>query len=177
MRSIWPCFVLLAWLFAGLDNGSVRADGGAVQLSERVGLYRITVFTAPVPLRAGPVDVSVLVQDAATGSPMSDVRVQVSAGPAGSEGAWLHFPATKEAATNKLFFAALFDLPASGRWQVEVNVEGPHGPAQTRFAVEAGPPPPRWAELGFWIGWPLVPILLFAVHQVLVRRRRTDGTR
>ena len=43
------------------------ADGGTVRLSEEQGRYRITVFTAPAPLRAGPVDVSVLVQEAATG--------------------------------------------------------------------------------------------------------------
>jgi len=44
----------------------VRADGGAVRLSERQGGYQITAFTSPTPFRAGPVDISVLVQDAAT---------------------------------------------------------------------------------------------------------------
>ncbi|HEV3259998.1 MAG TPA: hypothetical protein VG013_24230, partial [Gemmataceae bacterium] len=42
------------------------ADGGAIRLSEQKGDYQITVFTAPTPLRAGPVDVSVLIQNAAT---------------------------------------------------------------------------------------------------------------
>ncbi len=44
-----------------------RADGGAVRLRQRSGGYQIAVFTEPTPLRAGPVDVSVLVQDAETG--------------------------------------------------------------------------------------------------------------
>ena len=43
-----------------------RADGGVVRLRQRAGGYQIAVFTSPTPIRAGPVDVSVLVQDAAT---------------------------------------------------------------------------------------------------------------
>jgi hypothetical protein len=42
------------------------ADEGAVRLLERKGPYQIAVFTAPTPLSAGPVDVSVLVQNADT---------------------------------------------------------------------------------------------------------------
>ena len=49
-----------------------RADGGTVRLSERQGEYRITVFTAPVPFRAGLVDISVLVQDAVSRTPIPD---------------------------------------------------------------------------------------------------------
>jgi hypothetical protein len=51
----------------------LRADGGAMRLSERAGGYRVTVFTDPTPLRAGPVDVSVFVQDADTGEPADGV--------------------------------------------------------------------------------------------------------
>jgi len=37
-------------------------DAGAVRVSQRHGNRQITVFTDPTPLRAGPVDVSILVQ-------------------------------------------------------------------------------------------------------------------
>ena len=79
--------------------------------------------------------------------------------------------ATRAAATNKLFHAAQFDLRGAGTWRVDVAIDGPRGPARVGFDLEAAGPLPRWVELAFWIGWPVVPIVLFGVHQVLVRRR------
>src|SRR5262245_36396525 len=104
----------------------LMADGGAVQLRERAGDYQITVFTSPTPLRAGPVDVSVLVQDAATGECMPEARVTVCLKGPGA-GRMLEYPATTEAATNKLLRAAEFQLPEPGWWDVSVAVEGPLG--------------------------------------------------
>src|SRR5947209_860762 len=126
-----------------------RADGGAVRLCERASGYQIAVFTSPTPLRAGPVDVSVLVQDAATGECVPDARVTVRlTAPEG--GRALEFPATTEAATNKLFRAAEFQLPEPGWWDVTVAVEGPHGPVFVRFGMHADEPPPRWLDLWPW---------------------------
>src|SRR6516162_7835388 len=125
----------------------VRADGGAVRVREQAGAYQVTVFTSPTPFRAGPVDVSVLVQDAATGECVPEARVSVRLTARG-RGDVLEYPATAEAATNRLFHAAVFRLPEPGWWEVEVAVEGPHGPAVVRFEVEANEPPPRWLE--FW---------------------------
>src|SRR2546430_16316182 len=82
------------------------ADGGTIRLSEQKGNYRITVFTSPTVLRAGPVDISVFLQDAATGEPASGVHVTIQAVWHGSPGVALHHPATKQAATNKLYYAA-----------------------------------------------------------------------
>jgi hypothetical protein len=148
----------------------LKADGGAVRLRERTGGYQITVFTSPTPLRAGPVDVSVLLQDAATGDFVRAARVTVSLR-ASRGGRTLENPATTEAATNKLFRAAEFRLPEPGWWDVAVAVEGPHGPALVRFAVEADEPLPRWLNLWPWFGWPALVIALFGVHRVLVRRK------
>src|SRR5438094_524539 len=88
--------------------GHARADGGMVRLSQRQGGYQITVFTAPTPFRAGPVDVSVLVQDAATGEALPQAQVTVWVAPRGRRGAAVSYAATSEAATNKLLHAALF---------------------------------------------------------------------
>jgi hypothetical protein len=147
-----------------------RADGGAVRLSEQAGNYRITVFTSPTPLRAGPVDISVLVQDAATGewAPQAQVAVRLAAH--GAEQS-LEFPATGEAATNKLLKAAVFRLPDPGHWDVEIAVVGPRGPARVRFEVDAAEAPPRWLDLWLWFTWPAIVVAIFGVHQVLVRRQ------
>ena len=190
MRSMM-C-LLLASSFILHPSSLLRADGGTIRMSEKKGGYLITVFTAPAPFRAGPVDISVLVQDALTGELVPGTRVTVrmikppsvsspdaptlpSPSVGGREGGGgglaLEYPATPEAATNKLLHAAQFELPEPGRWQLEIQVDGVHGRAVIGGELEAAPPLPRWRELWPWIGWPVLAIALFAIHQVLVRRR------
>ena len=140
-------------------------------LLELVGGYQVAVFTAPTPLRAGPVDISVLVQNASTGEQVPGARVIVRLKQPGATGPLLEHRATTEAATNKLFHAAKFDLLDPGRWEVEVRIDGPLGTASVRCELEAAGPLPRWLEVWPWIGWPALVILLFCVHQRLVRRR------
>ena len=164
-RVAGPALILLV---LALRPGAARGDGGAVRLAQQAGPYRVTVFTAPTPLRAGPVDVSVFVQDGA-GAALSDVTVRVTLTRGGET---LEARATHEAATNKLFQAAAFDLPAPGRWRVAVAVEGPRGRAECACEVEAEAPPPRWVELWPWFAWPAVPVVLFVLHQVLARQRK-----
>ena len=148
------------------------ADGGVPRLSERVGGYRVCVFTSPTPIRAGPVDISVLVQDADSGELVPDVRVTIRAMPRGRSEIAVSQTATAEAATNKLYRAAVFELTEPGWWDVDVTVEGGRGSARVRFAVEAADPPPRWWALTPWVGWPALAVALFSLHQVLVRRRK-----
>jgi hypothetical protein len=147
----------------------VRADGGTLRLWERAGGYQIAVFTAPTPLRAGPVDVSVLVQDGTSGEPIPEVRVTIHLR---QDDESLAYPATGEAATNKLFRAAQLDLPRPGRWAARIAVEGPCGSAEVGCELEAGDPLPPGLQLAPWIGWPALVVVLFGVHQVLVRRRQ-----
>ena len=163
--------VIGGWLFSGAWNSPAFGDGGTVRLSEQQAGYRITVFSAPTPFRAGPVDVSVLVQDAATGATIPDVRVRVWMTPRGRPTEALDNRATTEAATNKLFQAAVFELPAPGWWDVEITVEGTKGSARVAFEVEAAAALPRWLTLWPWLCWPAVAVLLFCIHQWLVRRR------
>jgi hypothetical protein len=159
------------------SSASLHADGGTVRLSERRGGYRITVFTAPTPLRAGPVDVSVFVQDAATGEPIPEARITVRAIPRAHPGEAVCVAATAEAATNKLFQAALFELPEPGWWDVEIVIEGSRAPIRVRFEMEAAEALTRGWEWWPWIGWPALAIVLFGVHQRLVRRRRGPCSR
>jgi hypothetical protein len=166
--------VLMVMLFSSLiphPSSLARADGGAVRLCERAGNYQLAVFTTPTPLRVGPVDVSVLVQDPATGecAPQIQVTLRLTAQ---ASGRVLEYPATSGATSNKLFLAAEFQLPEAGLWDVEVCVDGPLGPAETRFQVEVGEAPPRWLDLWAWFTWPALAIALFGVHRSLVRRQR-----
>jgi hypothetical protein len=165
--------VILGWLFLGTWCAPALADGGSMRLTGKQGSYRITVFTEPTPFRAGAVDISVLVQDASTGDPLASVKVTVRMTKPGRPA--LEYPATTEAATNKLFRAAQFELPEPGRWALEVEVQGSHGLAVIGGELDAAEPLPRWRELWPWISWPALAIALFAIQQFFARRTRIPG--
>jgi hypothetical protein len=160
-----PLGVLLLFPFLA------RADGGTIRLSEEKGNYRITAFTSPTPLRAGPVDISVLVQNAATGDLAAGVEVHINLARQGSGGIAIDRLATTQAATNKLYYAANFDLPEPGLYSVNLSIDGVLGKVQTGFEVEAAQPLPSWLTMLPWIGWPVFAIVLFGVHEHLVRHR------
>jgi hypothetical protein len=168
-RSILCLLLLSPCHLVTLSPCQARADGGTIRLSEQKGGYRITVFTSPTPLRAGPADISVLVQDAATGELASGVQVTIAARRRDSPGGALYHPATTEAATNKLYCAALFDLPEAGWYSLVVSIDGPLGEAEVHCDVEVAEPLPSWLTVWPWVGWPLLAILLFGIHQFLVR--------
>ena len=107
--------VMFGWLLLAAWCAPAYGDGGMVRLSAKKRGYLITVFTAPTPFRAGPVDISVLVQDALTGEP-TDPRPRVTVRMTKPGQLALEYPATTEAATNKLLHAAQFELPDAGRW-------------------------------------------------------------
>ncbi|MBA4186995.1 MAG: hypothetical protein C0467_03155 [Planctomycetaceae bacterium] len=163
-------FILGGVLFLGLTQ-SAWADGGTVRTSVRKGNWQITVFTSPTPLRAGIIDVSVLVQDAKTGQPDHNVRVRVWGESQAEPKRLVTERATQEAATNKLLVAAVFELPEPGWWSFRVEIDGDGESETVAFELEAGEPLPRWVSFAGWIAWPTVAILVFALHQFLVRRK------
>ncbi len=165
--------ITLATVWIGLGAGVSPAlgDGGTLRFSGRRGDLLITVFTAPTPLCAGPIDLSVLVQDASTGKPLTNLPIEVRASWARRAQVDIRAEATSDAATNKLFRAARLDLPEPGLWHFEVSVRGVDRAHPIRFDVDAAQPPPSWLQMSPWIAWPLVPIGLFAVHQFRLRRR------
>src|SRR5262249_22638021 len=110
-----PVIFIFVSSFILHPSSLLKADGGTLCLLERAGGYRVAVFSAPTPLRAGPVDISVLVQHASTGEQVPGARVTVRLKQPGTTGSLLEYRATTEAATNKLFHAAKFDLPEPGR--------------------------------------------------------------
>ena len=169
MRSMRWILVVGCLLHPASLSG-LRADGGTLRVSARAGVYRISVFTSPTPFRAGPVDVSVLVQDGRTGEPLPQVNVTVRAAQRNQISPIVQ-QATREAATNKLFHAAALALPEPGWWEIEIAVEGERGSERIQFALEATEAPPAFQELWPWLGWPALVIGLFCIHRGLVYRR------
>jgi hypothetical protein len=146
------------------------ADGGLVRVRGSSGAFVITVFTSPTPMRAGPVDVSVMVQDGETGRPVLDALVVVE-WTAAHDDRSLSVEATRERATNKLLYAALPELPRAGDGELRARVSraGRAGEVSCRISVLPSLPP----LLSFWpyLVLPPVGVLLFVLNRRLAGRR------
>jgi hypothetical protein len=164
--------LLAAWFAVIPDPSVALGDGGIVRFSERRDDRVITVFTSPTPLRAGPVDVSVLVQDAESGKALPDVPIVVHVHPVNHGEATITVPASSKAAANKLMHAADVELGEPGLWHVDVIVQNLGPGLPIGFDMEVAEAPPPWLDLSIWVGWPLVAIAWFVLHQWLVHRRR-----
>lgn len=172
MRSCGGHYLVLAMLF--LSPSITWGDGGTLRFAKQRDGYRITLFTAPMSLRAGPVDFSVLVQSARSEAPLPDVLVTIEAYPVNEPRKRTRGIATSAAATNKLFKAVQLELPQAGLWHVEVAIGTADQLIRADTELDVGEPLPSWVELAPWIGWPAAAIVLFAIHQWLARRRRRN---
>jgi heme o synthase len=158
--------IILVMLYAR----SALADGGTVLATAEQDGYRITVLTSPTPLRAGPVDVSVLVQHSDTGTIVDKAEVAVSMRPINGNQLPLRSMATRAAATNKMFRAALFTLPQSGDWRLSTIVTIDDHQLESETDFEAAAALPHFSDLWLWTGWPAIAIGLFVAHRGLVNR-------
>jgi hypothetical protein len=159
-------------LATGLSATHARGDGGRVQLLEQHGDYEIAVFAAPNPPRAGPVDISVLVQDVGSKEPVTNADVAVTLTAVRPSGTTITAVATRDAATNKLLQSAIVELPHEGEWQVRVSTAVGGREIESRFEFEAGPAMTGWLAQWAWFGWPVLVVALFGVHRYRVARAR-----
>lgn len=172
----WMARILIvSWILLGACCARTHADGGSVVLSEKKGGFEITAFASPTPMRAGPVDVSVLVQDVDTGEVVSQARVEVSLSNGGP--ASLASVASHEAVTNKLLQAVQFSLPQSGPWRLAITVEDKHRKCTVEGTLDAAEALPPWRELWLWVTWPVFAVAIFGVHRYLVQRRNSITAR
>lgn len=164
-------FVQPSLLFAlalTMWSALVSADGGSVQLQNIAGPFSVTLFTDPTPLRTGPADFSVMIQNRKTQEPLLDAYVRLSLR-VGS-GSTVNVKLTREQAKNKLLYAATINLPSSGSWQVEVDVTRGSDFASTSGDITVLPSKsPLLAYLGYFL-IPPVAIALFVLHQWLKNR-------
>ena len=158
-------------LFLMLFPLSLFGDGGTVILRQSSGPFLVTVFATPTPLRAGPVDLTVMVQDASTQTAVLDasviVRVQPEAGPE------ISTPATRAQAQNKLLYAAPVVLPDSGRYKLDIAVTRGAQTANLSGTLEIAPPEPLLASHWAALSLPPLGVMLFALREWLVRRRKS----
>ena len=145
-------------------------DGGVVRLRERRGALVVTVFTAPDPLRAGPQDVSVLVQDP-SGAPVLDAEVTLRFDPPAGPRSGFAVRALHSQATNKLLQAAQVDLGEVGEWRLGVSVRRAGQARDLSCPLPIAPATHRVAALWDVFALPPLMVVLFALNQTLRPRR------
>jgi len=172
MRAVLPFLLLLAVLGTWTAPG-LFADGGAVVLHRDAGPFVITVFASPAPLRAGPADLSVMIQRRDSLDPVLDAAVSLTVE---RNGAGLTLAATRDQAQNKLLYAATVNLTEPGLRKYSVNVH--HGAEDSELSGTLSVEPPQPKIDAYWGYFALPPlcIAIFVIHQLLARRQRlTSG--
>ena len=168
--------------FTLLAAACCHADGGAILARQTINGLDLTVFASPVPLRAGPVDVSVLVQEGK--APVLDATVEVawSASPSSSpewvppcctmESGTEKIPAVRAHSNNRLLYSAVVPMKSSGPSKLVIKVAQSGREALLSCDIEVRPPLPPALSFWPWLVFPPVAIAGFALHQSLVRSRR-----
>jgi hypothetical protein len=144
----------------------VCADGGLLRVRQEAGPFIVSVFTAPEPLRVGPVDVSVIVQSSG-GGVLTDAVVDIILESATRPVERRRATATRAAASNKLAKAAVVDLPVAGQWTLTVAIRLNGDAATVTCLLPVAPAQSRISLIWPWLLMPPVVIALFAVHQTL----------
>lgn len=155
------CRAIVATLTVLAVMQPALADGGAVRLSQVSGPYRVTLLTSPTPLRAGVIDVSVVVAAASSDDDLPDAAVELSLVPKDRPEAAISRSATVDGSTTGLFRTATFDVPRGGEWTLAADVSGRDGVARATTDLRIGPPLPRWTA---FLGWLILPVILFAAY-------------
>ena len=153
-------------------------DGGSVILHKRTEQLAVTVFASPAAPRVGPVDMSVLIQSAATLEPVLDATVWLRFAKTGSQ--TIRVPATHSYASNKLLFSATAQLNEPGEWQVSAEIRAPQlvSEAVVSGSLAIGPEQPVLGAYTGFIALPFIALIVLALQQWLKLRpdRRYAGS-
>ena len=145
-----------------------RADGGVVIFQRTSPPFTITLFSAEMPLRPGPADLSVLLEPTDGNTPILDAHVLIEL--EHEAGTLIRTEATRTQARNKLLYCSLINLPAAGHWKIRLHVtRGDTAAEMLSDLVVAAPQP---VLLSHWelIAVPPIFIISFILNQWLRRR-------
>jgi hypothetical protein len=170
-------------------SGTALADGGAIQFQGDSGAFHVTIFTQPPILRAGLVDLTLLLQDRSNMNPLLDAKVTFDLTAQDSTNAqtteWMppacamnktvnrsNVPAQPAHGENRLLYGTVVQIPSSGRWQLKARIERDAERAEIETLLDVKPAllPP----LAYWhlLLFPPLAILGFVLHQVARGKRR-----
>lgn len=163
-----PKLLLLPLAFLAL--ATALADGGTVQFRTEAGAFAITVFASPAPLSAGPIDISLLVQNRDGLEPVLDANVSLLLRPLAS-GTELRTPASRDQARNKLLYAAPVTLAESGKWQIDVTILRNGERTDATGTIDVAPTREMVASYWGYVAFPPFMIVAFVVREGLIWRK------
>jgi hypothetical protein len=141
LKSLW--MLIIAGAGQTILPPPLDADGGTLRAANvTIGAYRVSVYTAPTPIRPDSIDVSVLVTSGRGGSVPVGLDIQVVAQHVVDSGRTIHHPATQDQAEDPRYYAAKFSPGAVGRWDILVRIRGDEGEGEIRFQVRVQEPGP-----------------------------------
>jgi len=161
----------LAAIAVFAQSYTVLADGGVVQMQRSAGPFVITVFTAPAPLRSGPVEISIMIQDRNNQQPVLDAKITIILQKEGCQA--IKSEARRELSKNKLLYAALLSIPGDGPWAIEATVVRNTEEHRINGVLTVAPPRPFLLTYWWALALPPVTIGLFVINQWLKRRLKT----
>jgi len=168
------CYLLLVLLLLLPLINTARADGGVVLCRRKATPFDITVFSAEMPLRPGPADLSVLVEQTQEHSPILNAQVLIEL--EHEAGVIIRTEATRSQARNKLLYCSLLTLPKAGHWKMMLHVVRGNEKADMLYDLVVTELPPVLISNWTLISLPPLVIILFLFNQSL-RRKTSTGER
>jgi hypothetical protein len=146
-----------------------RADGGVVMCQRTSAPFTITLFSTEMPLRPGPADLSVLLEQPDGHSPILDAQVFMEL--QHEAGMIIRAEATHSQARNKLLYCSLINLPAAGQWKMRLHVKRGDSRAEMLSDLTVAAPQPVFLSHWELIAVPPIIIIMFILNQWLRRQR------
>jgi len=130
--------------------------------------FTITLFSTEMPLRPGPADLSVLLEQPDGHSPILDAQVFIEL--KHEAGMIIRAEATRSQARNKLLYCSLINLPAAGHWKIRLHISRGNTRAEMLSDLVVAAPQPVFLSHWELIAVPPIIIILFILNQWLRRR-------
>src|SRR5258708_32666585 len=159
--------LLLVLISLSLITQVARADGGVVMCQRTSAPFTITLFSTEMPLRPGPADLSVLLEQPDGHSPILDAQVFIEL--QHEAGMFILAEATRSQARNKLLYCSLINLPAAGHWKMRAHISRSNTRAEMLSDLVVAAPQPVFLSHWELIAVPPIIIILFILNQWLRR--------
>jgi hypothetical protein len=145
-----------------------RADGGVVMCQRTSAPFTITLFATEMPLRPGPADLSVLLEEPDGHSPILNAQVFMEL--QHEAGMLIRAEATRSQARNKLLYCSMINIPKSGHWKIRLHVRRGDSRAEVLSDLVVAAQQPLLLSHWELIAVPPIVIILFILNQWLRRR-------
>ena len=182
-----PRLLSAVLVLLSLSHACCYGDGGAVITRQTIDGLLLTIFASPAPLRAGPVDISVLVQKGE--KPVLDAAVDISwQANSASSADWLppcctmesraeKIPALRGHSNNRFLYSAIVPMTTAGPSVLRIRVFEAGREVLLSSDLDVRRPLPPLLAFWPWLAFPPVAIAGFVLHQRLSRPRQRSPLR